>query len=277
MKRVAVCLSGCMRSWKTCIPTYEKEIMELGQRLGEEFRVFWFAHTWEFNTVTSHHRGEEMDNLLKVPREKFCVKYLPVSEEEIAEFKRVVPFEKVRIGTKEESDRAYSVFGALLERYNWAGPMLYSIEQSCKLKQEYEKEVGIEFDLCIRVRSDLKLEVVGDDRWNGMGIPTNLVFGGYSTPYLGDSFIPVGMVDTFWMAASKAFDVSCSTYTSMQGYTDRELEYFARPSSFIEELIWYNVERSGIFFLADILRRVPGNLINVNMCRDFENELLNRV
>lgn len=129
IKRVAVCLSGQARTWRTA----KENILRYFDLKEAGIQVDYFIHTWDINQY----------------RRKGHVTWLDREDE------KVVPTEK------EDLIKAFNPIAIELEEYRredyvtlWAA-LLYSFMKSVWLKRKYEIENDFRYDLVIRARTDI--------------------------------------------------------------------------------------------------------------------------
>lgn len=151
--KTAICFSGAIRSFNTCIPSIMKYLIEpVKQYTGEEPDIF--VHMWniteidpkldvKFKIRTTNSNNDDLINILKP---KLC---------EIHEYdaewqtKIISEIDMHTIDFKTPEDKQYA--------YN-AICMYYKIMKACELKANYEKEHNFKYDVVIRARLDFILE-----------------------------------------------------------------------------------------------------------------------
>lgn len=129
IKRVAVCLSGQPRTWRTA----KDNILSYFDLSDKGIQVDYFIHTWDTNQYRKKHDVHWVNRT----NEK-----VPYSEkDEIAK-----AFNAVSIEMEEYKDDAHVTL--------WAS-LLYSFMKSVWLKRKYEIENDFRYDLVIKARTDI--------------------------------------------------------------------------------------------------------------------------
>lgn len=137
MKRVAVCLSGQPRTWKSCYPSW----VELFKHW--EIEPDFFCHIWDFNSPSS---GLQCQN----PYEK--LPDVEISDEEKADIIATLNPKKIIFQSKKN---IFGNFDAVPNQIGfWAHSQFYSMWRAANLKRQYEIENDFEYDVVIRMRSD---------------------------------------------------------------------------------------------------------------------------
>lgn len=132
-KRIAICLSGQIRSWKKCIDSWE-----LIYKHFPNAQVDYFIHTWDENSYPA-----------KFGNTKETVK---ISQEEIDELtERLKPkkmiFEKAKSFSSLKNNAALDS-SPYLSQY-------YGVLKCARLKKQYEIENDFVYDIVVRLRFDL--------------------------------------------------------------------------------------------------------------------------
>jgi hypothetical protein len=262
--RVAFCLSGQLRTWKSCYQSWQllfdrfKEQMfvngnlEYSLYVDEPFEVDYFIHTWDFNTEP-HFKWNidwlEPDPIKKVLMlEPFKNAYTRLEREEILEVlnilkpkKSVVEDWNISKSREEVMDKIASNQTLLKHpikgHISWAGSQLYSIMKCAYLKRQYELENKFEYDICIRSRFDLNF-----DENNRMIFARDFEKPKPDTVYSvhsrGIDTFPFDIIgDIFYYTDSQTFDIISSMYQHMP-----LIQPHAFPDSIkIEEVMAYVV------------------------------------
>lgn len=143
--KIAVCLSGQPRTWRKCIPAWSNLFSSF-----KDAQIDYFCHLWNFNTLPQ---------LLAKPENEYAV----VSQEELDELCSLIIPKKYMIEDHAKNLKVRNDILAIGERnperggtpVHWAGSQFYSHMRSVHLKRQYEIENNFEYDICIRMRSDL--------------------------------------------------------------------------------------------------------------------------
>lgn len=133
-KKIAICISGYLRTFKECYPSIKKNIMQ-------NHDVDIFIHTYDKLGNSSGWRHPidlseniDMDFLESIPN----LKILVTEKWDNIKYK----FEKFR------------EFQPMITNINVIATVFYKIYQANLLRKQYEKENNIEYDLVIRMRGD---------------------------------------------------------------------------------------------------------------------------
>ena len=139
--RVALCLSGQMRTFRECYKNLKKNILI-------PLKPDVFIHTWKYTGVTTKAskdvRGEEIT--LSILDELYSPKKVVIEEfkDEYSKELNDIKIPEI-LAVKGEKD------------YKGQLPMFYKMYQCNKLKSQYEKENDLLYDVVIRLRPDLKI------------------------------------------------------------------------------------------------------------------------
>lgn len=126
--KVAVCISGQTRIWKTAVPSLLKFFSDI------KADVYFFGHTWDTNSWRNGVTGEYIDEVCDAHKLR-------------TELLDRIPFTKLRI------DSQLPYFNGS-SNVVW-GPMAKSLMYANYLKCEWEQEHDEKFDLVVRGRFDL--------------------------------------------------------------------------------------------------------------------------
>jgi hypothetical protein len=169
--KIAVCLSGQLRTWKDSHKSWHElfENLKNSPELdGEDIEVDYFVHTWDFNSTPfavwtkqqwddgKYHTGFEQP-----PAEG-------VTKEELDEFLETIKPKHHIVETilkstsrKEELDARiqwrlgdYTKWAPI----SWAGAQLYGIMRVAEMKRNWELANGFEYDMVVRMRNDLSFD-----------------------------------------------------------------------------------------------------------------------
>lgn len=133
-KKIAICISGYLRTFKECYPTIEKNIIR-------DNDVDIFIHTYD-----------------KVGNSSGWRHPIDLSEDIDMDFLQNIPYIK-KIVTEKWDDIKYKFekfreYQPSVTNINVIATIFYKIYQANLLRKEYEKEKNIEYDLVIRMRGD---------------------------------------------------------------------------------------------------------------------------
>ncbi len=169
--RVAVCLSGQLRTWKDSYKTWPllfDELKKSPELNGEDLEIDYFVHTWSFNstpfavwTKQQWDAGKYHTGFEQPPAEG-------VSDDEINEFLETIRpkqhiVENIFKSTSRKSDLDNRIQWRLNDQtkwapISWAGPQLYGIMRTSEMKRNWELGHGFEYDMVIRMRNDLSFD-----------------------------------------------------------------------------------------------------------------------
>jgi len=197
--KFAFCISGQPRTWKKCYKSW----YQLFDRFGS---VDTFLHAWDFNSQ-ARYKAEYVDN---EPKET------PVPKEELNEMLAALQPKKFIIESKRDVELTCAT-GRTIAPY--AHPQYYGIWRAAHLKRQYEIENDFQYDVVVRLRTDLLLP----QQWEPlsanlrfdplilMGTPPNTIFTAQNvfTPGVGHR-----VNDMFFFADSLTYDHAAAFYTS---------------------------------------------------------------
>jgi 2-polyprenyl-3-methyl-5-hydroxy-6-metoxy-1,4-benzoquinol methylase len=128
--RVALCLSGNLRTIQHVVPSWQKYLLNK-----KNIHIDWFVHTWDKANHTSTESSQPLIDFLK----QFNVKDISVEEKKTFHHTRLV-----------------------LSRANGYNPQstysqFYSLQKVFELKKKYENENNFRYDCAIRFRPDIQL------------------------------------------------------------------------------------------------------------------------
>ena len=230
--RVAICMSGQLRTWKNCSPN----VFELVSRLGHQ--VDFFCHAWDFDSIprpvivvtgqeeTILHSQETINSMLETYKP---VKYLIEDQEK----NKSVIEETTNKGLEIQNKRPPAF---------WTCPQFYGIMAASNLKKEYELEHNFKYDVCIRLRydqyipeSEIKniIEVVNKVEPNTIYTMHNREHDGYPKMLYGD---------VFWICDSSTYDKVAMFYKAIP-IIDADLFVDCTPP---ENVLTHYINCSGI-------------------------------
>lgn len=218
--KVALCLSGQIRNWKNSFYSLEKEIIE-------KYKCDVFIHTWDTigNTVPHDYRPDfnfehSIEKIDKEVITKYKPKKIQIDNTDYDFFKNKIP----------NKNRFYNTL-----------MMWYGIYHSNKLKNEYEKERGIFYDVTIRTRFDTYFEhfEISDFKPNTIYLPPN---NNIDNPFTlsmkdrlnqdGPSYMPN---DQFAYGDAPSMDYYCMVYPII----NKNIEtYTNHPEGMLSQHLW---------------------------------------
>lgn len=213
MTKIAVCMSGHVRSWDYCFKSVRKFIF-----LNNHPNFDLFFSTWS-------DPGDNGKIKLVGPNSPFVT---PVNAQTINE--RYGPWlKRYYIEDPEDCCPSVNQYPAGIVR-NIAS-MYYKIQDSWRLMEEYEKENGFQYDIVLRIRPDLRMmsfvaqHMTAPALKNIFCIPTAERYGGYN--------------DQFYMASRPIANVVMNLYTNYRNY----YEQGAPIGNWAEALLKYQLEK----------------------------------
>ena len=240
--RVAFCLSGQLRTWRSCYESWQllfdrfkeqlyiDDVLQHTAYADEPFEVDYFVHTWDFNT-TPRHKWDVDFQAPETPEQIELLKpledsYIKVEKEEISEILNILKpkksvvenwhISKTRTYLMDDMATAQTMTKTkTLAHLSWAGSQLYSIMKCAHLKRQYELENKFEYDLCIRSRFDLNF-----DENNRMIFVRDFEKPKPKTIYSVHNAIidrtPFNVIgDIFYYADSQTFDLLATMYDTL--------------------------------------------------------------
>jgi hypothetical protein len=223
--KVAVCLSGQLRTWKQCYQTWENlfdELRKSSQFQQEGIVVDYFVHTWDFNSQPYAIWTKELwDQGLYDAGFKESPG-VPLEQSEIDEYLSVIkPKQFLVEGAWKSSTRKNHLDDRMIKRMDdtskwapisWSGSQMYSIMMADKLKRDEEIATGYEYDMCMRMRNDLYFDENNIKVFcNEFKKPENKKL--YSCHSFNTFNFPHDAVgDIFFYSNSMTFDVVCNTF-----------------------------------------------------------------
>lgn len=254
--RIAICISGQLRTWKKCYGSWFKFIEKIKQ-IYNATDVDIFCHTWTYNTLpnelvngaNNNGFGNEVGNWHTIEGDM-------ISEEEISRFLTIINPKSYLIESKEKNksrkDQVMNLGKIEEDIYGepshiWTASQFYSVMRSAHLKKKYELENGFRYDICFRFKYDLfftddDIERINDKTYV---IPKHNTIYSCHTAYsqnhsIGFPFFRLG--DIFWYSESVSFDRICDFY--------RFLPIIGR-TAFVDNTVFIE---NAFYFYAKIIR-----------------------
>ena len=138
-RKIAVCLSGQPRTWKKCYSTWLDVMSDWGE-------VDYFCHLWDYNSDSSlsqYELGATPDTV--------------ITNEEKNEIIEALHPKKLVFQAKKDNVELHGE-GVTNVIAPWAHSQFYSMWRVANLKRQYEIENNFEYDLVVRLRTDLVLQ-----------------------------------------------------------------------------------------------------------------------
>lgn len=153
--KIAVCLSAQARSWRTTFPSC-LEYFDIA-----DYDVKFFGHTWDLNTWRKNSRSPyedellDIDSLTKDLKDAYGFSYIHIDRfGDLSDILLTPVYDTVSpekdLGKMPPMEHA----GHMIKPVGWT-PMMYSMMMANHLKQRYEIENNMIFDIVVRSRFDL--------------------------------------------------------------------------------------------------------------------------
>lgn len=187
--RIALCISGQPRTWKRCYQSWFDSISYLGD-------IDTFYHMWDYNSHPNFAVGITKKELNEYP----------VDKEELDEIYETLKPKNHQV----ESKIIFQPQKAVYPVASWSLPQFYGIKKCAFLKREYEIKHNFEYDMVIRLRTDLVL--------NGhVLIPDNLKPNTVYTcmNHHDPKYMTFRVADVFYAADSYTYDQMSNFYYAL--------------------------------------------------------------
>ena len=231
---------GHLRSYKLCYPQLKKHLLDLA-----DFDIF--IHTWdELERKTKSHSTTSIKSLDLDENKKKEIKtlYKP---------KKIVFDQQIQFYPPEKVDKHHGF------SMNGIRNMHYSMAQSCKLRNEYEANNKVKYDLVIVIRPDIYLRedfpiknIIS--RLN----KTHLQKSIFSAPYLNQNILlkkahildnVSAAYDVFFMGTQESIDIISTISDSDDFYASNDAERWGEPQ-FANFLIKNQLNQKFITYIA---------------------------
>lgn len=230
--RVAICLSGQLRTWKKCSKSVQKLIKYLNNN------VDIFCHTWNFD-------NDPRLTISRTGKDTIKIHSQTIIDEVVSTYKPV----KYRVEDRERNLKTINdvIVGASNIKNQtppiiWSSPQFYSLGESAKLKSEYELENNFKYDVCIRLRYDQHIpenqmsyitDIVNQVKDNTVYTVHNRSNNGYPEMVYGD---------IFWVSNSSTYNKIALFYENLH-LIDSELFIGSPPP---ENVLTHYINSLGI-------------------------------
>jgi ribosomal protein S17E len=205
--KIAICMSGQLRTWDKCYQNVFKIIKKLKRN---DTDIHFFCHTWDFesnsspimvNTGKDEIIPHDTDTLNKV-----LSTYKPKDHlfENYEKNKQVVE------SIKKEGYRYKNK-----TPITWSSQQFYSLMRAAEMKRKYEIDNGFDYDVCIRLRYDQYIPENEIDYIISMilNVKPNTVLTMHNRPHETYPFTIYG--DVFWICNSLTYDKISSFYRAL--------------------------------------------------------------
>jgi|688.fasta_scaffold10918_9 hypothetical protein len=205
--KIAICVSGQLRTWDKCYQNIFKLIKKL-ERL--DSNVHFFCHSWNFdsdsNPIIVNTGKDEIIPYDTETLNKVLSTYKPKDHlfESYEKNQQVVDYIK-KAGHKYKNKTPIA----------WSSQQFYSLMRAAEMKRKYEIDNGFEYDVCIRLRYDQYIQENEIDYIISMilNVKSNTVFTMHNRPHETYPFTIYG--DVFWICNSLTYDKIASFYRAL--------------------------------------------------------------
>jgi len=232
IKRVAVCVSGEVRSWEKSIDTWRYLVNIPG------VKVDFFLHMWDSKNPPSSFYNEKMKegSTIEELTERYRTK-VPKSEFDTL-LKLINPVSYIiepsrEFTPKNEKQTIYK--SAHISQY-------YGAMRACKLKKKHEVENDFAYDLVIRTRFDLNF--TNDIVINPNKIKKDTLYGFHHNFEVVNSKWLGRVADMFWYSDSVTHDILCDYYFDLPNLTEDKMERNLSP-----EYSWFNYVKKNMIVI----------------------------
>ncbi len=232
--KVAVCLSGESRSFRECADSIKKFFSNNGPR-GNQY--YFFGHTWDAN---GYKIWEGPGIVTRIEEEQLD------KEQTLADLNNYFNFEKIEVEDQ-------------FIKHDFGLSTLYSRMKANFLKQKYEVENNMMFDLVIKTRFDLcyRPGITFDNIFASL-IEEKVLYSHYGF-YRGEFFLP-NPDEVFYFGTSLTMDIIEDLYNSV---STGEFDLINKNDNF-DNSVWHRVG-PGILIhrwmaLRNILPREGGHI-----------------
>jgi len=253
--KVAICISGQLRSWEDCYESWIKLVDNIKNHpnfIGKNVEFDYFFHIWDFNTIPELQWTEHYKKIGNVK------KLTPVSQDEIQKVinifnpkKYLIQGEDVSFSREKITDEITTSLTAdkipIKTHICWTTSQLYSIMRCAFLKREYEVENNFEYDVCVRMRFDLlfndkNIMYLTNDFVKPIKEKTIYACHCYNIEYFPHNAVG----DIFYYSDSQTYDIITQLYDFLP-YIDSNI---FPPTVKVEEIFGYYIR----MFLLDNYR-----------------------
>ena len=212
--KIALCFSGQPRYLKECYPAIYKNLLE-------KYSPDVFVHTWWDESMPN--KKMDLPSSLSYNRTYFW-------EEDSIDIIKNFYSPKVLFHEKQIEFETYSNVDYMLSRPSNVHSMFYSLEQSNKIKTDYEKENKFIYDAVIRCRLDTVFPVFDIDFYN-------IDLGYINCFVMGHGVLN----DQFAISTSKNMNKYSTVYSSLDEYQKSGFTKFIG-----EELLTHHLNTNGL-------------------------------
>jgi hypothetical protein len=268
--RVAVCISGQSRTWKTAVENILNYFdIKINNNTKQRVKVDFFIHTWDINSYRETNVTQREESTI-----------YPLDDNDRLEIENA--FNPVLMEFEHfEQSRFTNV---------WS-PLFYSFMKSVFLKRKYEIENEFVYDLVIKGRFDLNFPLDMDYKF---GVMTNKFYIHPTEPfvaYASSSYLPrftkefnyVSFDDVFFYADSPTMDIIAQAYRwqhriiyndfiklSSFEIMDGPEFYYGPGTTLYKHLVNWNIHPKGEHTTNYYLVRKEAEERNLHSIKDWE-------
>lgn len=225
-QKIALCLSGQMRTYKKVYPSLEKNIL---RSLNPDI----FIHTWANSGIVTKANSKVKNSFTEEAVQYSTLEKIYNPKKSVIEvFKEEYFYEKGDVKVPSELKQATI-------HYKGNIPMFYKIKKCNDLKREYEKENNFRYDIVIRLRPDLAIKEPIPQKI--LETPDTLWFSDYA---INTNF---QVSDKFALSNSPNMDYYCSVWNKLSEYWKKPLGDGKKENYRVgERLIYHHMKESKI-------------------------------
>jgi hypothetical protein len=205
--KIAICMSGQIRTWDKCYQNVFKIIKKL-KRTGSN--IDFFCHSWDFDS-NSHPILVNTGKDKIIPYDvKILNQILSIYEPKDHLFENYEKNKQVVESIKKEGYKYKNK-----TPITWSSQQFYSLMRAAEMKRKYEIDNGFEYDVCIRLRYDQYIQETDIDYIISMilNVKPNCVLTMHNRPHTTYPFMVYG--DVFWICNSLTYDKIASFYRAL--------------------------------------------------------------
>jgi hypothetical protein len=233
--KVAICLSGQTRNWKSSYQSIKNQIIE-------KYNADVFIHTWDvFGKMIPHHYIKNYNDNFDEINYEFIKNYKP----------KKIQIDWPKYDTFKQKINESRFYNTLM--------MWYSIDKSNQLRKEYEFENNIKYDIIIRCRFDLFFEnfVINDVNKNTIYLPPNENIDNPFTIEMKKMLLEMGTKympnDQLAYGVPDVMEYYCSVYDILN---NNIYEYIHHPEGLLTQHLWEKNNKIKVEINDSILMKI---------------------
>ena len=254
--KIAVCISGQIRTWKECYENWMLLFNTIKQHprfIDKNVEIDFFIHTWNVNTVPPH-MWEEYKSIDMLNVRLF------ISKEELDDVINKISPKKYMIDFIDINNTRTKFMNDQAKKYNnvnsliaWSAPQLYSLMRCGQLKLNYEIENNFQYDVCMKMRFDMMFDVkefYTIINYLDSPLNENTIYSMHSDNTHNFPYDIVG--DIFFMSDSDTYNILSSFYNWIPTF---KTDIF-NPGLRIEEVFAYFIRMFNIYNIRTYLNPI---------------------